>query len=60
MRETTTFCRTARLRLVSLPLGWRKAKCPKCGSHELTGAIITPTADDFDPNILCERCHWFD
>ena len=35
--------------------------CPKCGSKNLTGAIITETADEQDPNILCLDCgYWRD
>lgn len=44
-----------------LPIGLKGQKCPKCGSHELTGAIITETADEYDPNILCCNCgYWWD
>ncbi|MGH9822387.1 MAG: hypothetical protein ACREDR_03935, partial [Blastocatellia bacterium] len=58
MQEAKTFNTTPRL--TSLPTGWREARCPSCGSRELAGAIITPTADDLDPNILCQNCQWFD
>lgn len=45
----------------SLPIGVRGAKCPKCGSKNLTGALITPTANEQDPNILCKDCgYWRD
>ena len=44
-----------------LPAGIKGSKCPKCGSKELTGALITPTADEQDPNILCKDCgYWRD
>ena len=44
-----------------LPVGIRGSSCPKCGSKELTGALITPTADEQDPNILCKDCgYWRD
>jgi len=43
------------------PVGYRDAACPKCKSKNLTGAIITETADEQDPNILCKDCgYWFD
>lgn len=49
-------------RLVALPnwlVGSRCLNCGTCGS--LTGALITPTADESDPNILCEACgYWRD
>ncbi|HEY8364873.1 MAG TPA: hypothetical protein VIK84_04805 [Haloplasmataceae bacterium] len=48
-------------RLCELPIGLKDSLCPKCGSKELTGAIITETADEFDPNILCKNCgYWRD
>lgn len=44
-----------------LPEGLKETKCPKCGSENVTGAIITPTADEDDPNILCLDCgYWRD
>ena len=47
--------------LCSLPIGYRKAKCSKCKSEKLSGALITETADEQDPNILCLDCgYWFD
>lgn len=47
--------------VVSLPLGLEGSSCPKCGSQNLIGAIITETADEFDPNILCCKCgYWRD
>ena len=38
------------LSICPLPIGSRGLKCPKCGSKELTGALITPNADEQDPN----------
>lgn len=47
--------------ICSLPIGYKDATCPKCGSKNLTGAIITETADEQDPNILCKDCgYWFE
>lgn len=44
-----------------LPIGLKGTVCPKCGSKELTGALITPTSDEADPNILCKNCgYWRD
>jgi hypothetical protein len=44
-----------------LPVGWARARCAKCASASLTGALITPTADEDDPNILCLSCgYWSD
>jgi transcription elongation factor Elf1 len=44
-----------------LPVGFKESACPNCGSHELTGAIVTDTADEMDANILCCCCgHWWD
>ena len=46
---------------VPLPAGLRGSKCPKCGSYNLKGAIISKTADEQDPNILCLDCgYWRD
>ena len=51
---------TVRL-ICPLPIGIKGTKCPKCGSKELTGALITPTANEQDPNILCKDCgYWRD
>ena len=50
-------------RLTRLPLGWQGQgrRCAFCGSLNLTGALITETADDLDPNILCLDClDWWD
>lgn len=47
--------------LCLLPVGLRDSTCPKCGSKRLTGALITPTADEQAPNILCKDCgYWRD
>ena len=47
--------------LCSLPVGYKDAQCPKCKSKKITGALITETADEQDPNILCLECgYWFD
>jgi len=44
-----------------LPVGLKGVACPTCGSHELTGAVVTDTADELDANILCCCCgHWWD
>jgi DNA-binding XRE family transcriptional regulator/DNA-directed RNA polymerase subunit RPC12/RpoP len=45
--------------LYPLPLGHKGSMCPKCGSKEMTGARITPTADEQDPNILCKDCGYW-
>ncbi len=47
--------------ICALPVGIKGSACPKCGSKELIGALITPTADEQDPNILCKDCgYWRD
>jgi hypothetical protein len=45
-----------------LPLGAIGMPCPKCGTDEpLVGALISQTADEKDPNILCLVCgYWRD
>jgi len=43
-------------RYVDLPKGMKEAKCIKCGGSNLIGAIITETADEQDPNIVCLDC----
>jgi len=46
---------------VPLPIGLQGTRCPKCESENLIGAIITETADEADPNILCKNCsYWWD
>lgn len=45
---------------VPLPRGVIGTKCPKCGSENLSGAIITETANETDPNIICLDCgYWY-
>jgi len=44
-------------RVVPLPAGLKGSTCWNCASYRLTGALITETADDLDPNILCLACH---
>ena len=47
--------------LVPVPIGMRDSKCPKCKSDNIRGAIIMPTADEQDPNIICLDCgYWWD
>ena len=47
--------------LTGLPVGLQEAKCPKCGSVKIRGALITSTADEQDPNIICCDCgYWWD
>lgn len=44
-----------------LPVGLVGTKCPKCGSANLRGVIIMPSADEQDPNIMCLDCgYWRD
>jgi hypothetical protein len=42
--------------LAPLPVGWRERSCPRCKSIELVGALITDSADRFDPDVVCMRC----
>jgi DNA-directed RNA polymerase subunit RPC12/RpoP len=59
-RDNPNDKRTLRGR-TALPAGYQGHKCPKCGSDNLTGAIITESADERDPNILCTNCgYWWD
>jgi DNA-binding XRE family transcriptional regulator len=47
--------------LVPVPIGLRNYKCPKCQSKNIRGALIMPTADEQDPNIVCLDCgYWWD
>ena len=47
--------------VVPLPVGLRNSQCPKCHSKNIRGAIIMPTADEQDPNIICLDCgYWWD
>lgn len=44
-----------------LPIGIKGSKCPKCASRNLAGVLITVSADESDPNILCLDCgYWRD
>jgi len=44
-----------------LPKGLINSKCPKCQSANMRGVIITSTADEQDPNIICLDCgYWRD
>lgn len=42
--------------LVPLPVGWQDRPCPNCRIDALTGALITPSADRNDPDIVCLSC----
>lgn len=47
--------------IVPVPVGYVNGKCPKCGSKNIRGAIIMPTADEQDPNLMCLDCgYWWD
>ena len=47
--------------IVPVPIGLKGSKCPKCKSENIRGAIIMPTADEQDPNIICLDCgYWWD
>lgn len=47
--------------IVPVPIGLRNYRCPKCNSIHIRGALIMPTADDDDPNLLCLSCgYWWD
>lgn len=43
-------------RLISLPVGWQGRPCPNCRSGNLRGALISPSADEQDPDVLCTAC----
>ena len=44
-----------------LPAGLSGVLCPECGSQQLTGAVVTETADEMDPDLLCCMCgYWWD
>lgn len=46
---------------VPLPIGLKNTKCPKCGQSNIRGVLITLTADEQDPNIVCIDCgYWWD
>jgi hypothetical protein len=40
----------------SLPVGWQDRKCPNCSGDVLRAALITPSADEQDPDIICTTC----
>ncbi len=43
-----------------LPKGMKDVRCPKCSSNNLSGVLISETADEADPNILCKNCgYWW-
>lgn len=44
------------LRLTSLPVGWQGRPCPSCHESDLQGALISPSADEEDPDIFCTSC----
>lgn len=49
--------------LTDLPRGYQggASGCRHCGSKNISGVKITPTADDADPNIICLDCEiWWD
>jgi hypothetical protein len=46
------------IRMVPLPLGYRDRACPECGGGHLTGALLSPDADESDPNVFCRTCSW--
>lgn len=47
--------------IVPLPTGYVGGICPKCKSTNIHGAIITPSSDEQDPNIICLDCgYWHD
>ena len=39
-----------------VPLGKQGTQCTKCRSPRITGVLITPTADEADPNLFCCEC----
>lgn len=46
---------------VPVPVGLKNCRCPKCNSMNISGALITETADEQDPNIICLDCgYWWD
>jgi hypothetical protein len=46
------------LRMVPLPFAYREQVCRECGSDSLIGALISPDADEADPNVFCRKCSW--
>lgn len=47
--------REVRTQGLPLPAGWAGQPCPDCGG-KLTGALISPTADEADPDVYCPNC----
>ncbi len=53
--------------LIALPMGYRSARCPKCGSASISGAIILNRrgglaiegTDELDGNLVCQVCGFF-
>ena len=43
-------------RSVALPQGYKFSVCPTCGSTHLIGVMVTPSADEQDPDIMCKNC----
>lgn len=47
--------------IVPVPTGYIDGRCPKCQSKNIRGAIIMPSADEQDPNLICLDCgYWWD
>ena len=44
---------------VPLPIGVARSACLRCGSSSVVGALITETADECDPNMLCLNCNYW-
>jgi hypothetical protein len=44
---------------ISLPVGWRGRTCPSCGAGDLRGALISPSADEQDPDVVCASCNLY-
>lgn len=40
----------------SLPVGWQDRHCPICSGEVLRAALITPSADEQDPDVICTSC----
>lgn len=43
----------------SLPIGWCDRACPKCCYKKLVGALISESADNLDPDVLCTHCGYY-
>lgn len=50
--------REVRTQGLPLPAGCKDERCPDCGG-KLTGALISPTADEADPDIFCPACGYY-